>query len=155
MLIYLVWDTSGSMAEWGKHLVARGVARATEQYLRLGYGRGEIKLVAWSNEVRLFDWHADEEFPLEMLISKNPGDVKALITFFGTEPSGKILLLTDGFWSQADAREFQRWKECLKANMLRVIKIGADANPQLKGKEVFTAEDFFAALNEWLEGRGA
>ena len=36
MLIHLVWDTSGSMGEWGKLLIARGVARAMEQYLRLG-----------------------------------------------------------------------------------------------------------------------
>jgi uncharacterized sporulation protein YeaH/YhbH (DUF444 family) len=152
MLIYLVWDTSGSMAEWGKHLVARGMARAIEQYLRLGYGRGEMKLVTWSNEVRLFDWHADQEFPVEMLTSRNSVNVKALITFFETEPNGKIILLTDGFWSQADVREFHRWKECLKPNMLRVIKIGADTNPQLKGKEVVIAEEFFAAMNGWLEG---
>ena len=32
---------------------------------------------------------------------------------------------------------------------------GADANPQLKGPDVFAAEDFFAALDDWLEGSSA
>lgn len=152
MILYLVWDTSGSMAEWGKHLIARGVARAVEQYLRLEYGCAELKLAAWGNDTRAIDWHPDQEFPPELFVSGDSTNAKGLITFFGTEPQGKILLLTDGFWSQADAREFKRWQESLPKDTLRIIKIGTDANPQLKGKDVFVAEEFFAAFDGWMEG---
>lgn len=155
MLIHLVWDTSGSMVEWGKILNARGVARAIEQYLRLGYGSADLKLVAWCNETRVFDWHPDQEFPPELLVPGTAANAKALVTFFGTEPSGKILLLTDGFWAWEDARELKRWKQSLQQHTLRIIKIGADANPQLKGDDVFSAEDIFAALDGWLEGGAA
>jgi len=155
MLIHLVMDTSGSMGEWGKLLIVRGVARAIEQYLRLGYGSADLKLVAWGNETRTFDWRSDQEFPPELLLSEGTAKAKELVSLFGKEPVGKILLLTDGFWSLADARELKRWKECLKQNTLRIIKIGADANPQLKGKDVFVAEDLFAALDGWIEGGAA
>jgi len=155
MSIHLVCDTSGSMAEWGKFFIARGVVRAIEQYLRLGYGRADLKLVAWSNETRIVDWHPDQEFPQELLATAGAASAKALVTLLGTEPGGKVLLLTDGFWSQADARELKRWKDQLQPDTIRVIKIGADTNPQLKGNDVFLAEDFFAALDGWLEGGAA
>lgn len=155
MLIHLVWDTSGSMGEWGKLLIARGVARAMEQYLRLGYGSAELKLVAWSDEARVVDWPSDQEFPPELLVSGGAANAKALVSYFGLEPGGKVLLLTDGFWSQADARELKRWKQGLQPDTLRVIKIGADANPHLKENDVHPVEDFFAALDGWLEGGAA
>lgn len=151
MIIHLVWDTSGSMGEWGKLWIARGVARAIEQYLRLGYGMADLRLVAWGNEARTLDWCSDEEFPSDLLVSEGAAIPKALISLFGAAPDGKVLLLTDGFWSQTDARELKRWKDQLRPNTLRVIKIGTDANPQLKGEDVFAAEDLFAALDGWLE----
>jgi hypothetical protein len=152
MIIHLVWDTSGSMAEWGKYLIARGVARAMEQYLRLGYDSAKLKLVAWGNEARLFDWRCDQEFPPELLMPEGSANAQALISLLGTEPGGKVLILTDGFWSPVDAKELKRWKACLQPDTIRVIKVGADANPHLKGVDVFAAEDLFAALDCWLQG---
>jgi hypothetical protein len=152
MILHLVWDTSGSMAEWGKYLIARGVARAIEQYLRLRHGCADLKLVAWGNEARVVEWQPDQEFPPEMLACKGAANAKALVSLFGMEPGGKIVLLTDGFWSHADAKELKRWKRGLQPDTLRVIKSGADANPQLRGNDVFAVEDLFAALDGWLEG---
>lgn len=152
MLMHLVWDTSGSMAGWGKPLIVRGVARAIEQYLRLGYGIADLRLVAWSDEARVLDWNSDHEFPSELLVPKGTASARELVAYFTTAPSGKILLLTDGFWSHATATELRRWKQGLLPDTLRVIRIGADANPQLTGVGVFTAEDWFAALDGWLPG---
>jgi hypothetical protein len=45
----------------------------------------------------------------------------------------------------------ERWKDGLSSNTLRIIKIGADANPQLKGPELFSSDDLFAALDGWLQ----
>jgi len=155
MLIHLVWDTSGSMGDWGKLLIARGVARAMEQYLRLGYGSGDVRLVAWSNEARVIDWRSDQEFPPDLLVSGGTANATALVSLFGKEPGGKVLLLTDGLWSHADAKQLRSWKQGLPPDTLRIIRIGADANPQLKGNDVFAVEELFAALDGWVEGGAA
>jgi hypothetical protein len=152
MKVHLVWDTSGSMGELGKLWIARSVARAIEQYNRLGYSRADLRLIAWGREARYLDWNSDQEFPPELLVPTGSVNAKALISLCPAEPDSKIALLTDGFWTPADAREIRLWRENLPPYTLRVIKIGADANPQLKGSDVFSAEDFFAALDGWLEG---
>lgn len=152
MILYLACDTSGSMSEGGKHLIARGVVRAVEQYLRLEYGRASLRLVAWCKEARVVKWIADDEYPPEMLHCEGTANADALLALLGEQPDGKVLLITDGFWSQEDARALKRWKEKLRLETLRVIKIGADVYPQLKGEDVFAAEDLFAALDGWLEG---
>jgi hypothetical protein len=153
--LWLVWDASGSMAENGKCFIARSVARMAEQYCRLGYGCADLKLVAWNREARVVDWIPDQEFPPEMVVCESAAHAKALISLLGEQPDGKVLLITDGFWSQDDSKVLKRWKESLQQDTLRVIKIGADANPQLKGADVFAAEDLFAALDGWMEGGAA
>lgn len=155
MLIHMVWDTSGSMGEWGKLFIARGVARALEQYLRLDYGSAALRLVAWSNEARFVDWHDDDELPAELLLASGAASCGAFISFLELKPQDRVLLLTDGFWSPSEEREMKRWRGGLQPGALRIIKIGADANPRLKGSEVFAAEDLFAALDGWLEGSAA
>jgi hypothetical protein len=152
MTLHLVCDISGSMSEGGKHLIARGVARATEQYLRFGYGCADLRLVAWGNEARVVEWIPNDEFPQEMMVCEGAANAETLITLLGEQPDGKVLLITDGFWSQDDAKVLQRWKKSLPMDALRVIKIGADADPQLRGADVFAAADMFAALEGWLKG---
>jgi hypothetical protein len=154
MKIHLVWDTSGSLVELGKAWIACGVARTLEQYIRLGYFSADLSLIAWGREARSLDWTPDQEFPLELMASKGPVDAKALFSLLREQaaPDEKILLLTDGFWPPADTKEIKLWRESNLPDNRRIIKIGADSNPQLKGKDVFAAEDLFAALDGWLEG---
>lgn len=133
-------------------MLARGVVRATEQYCRLGYGCADLKLVAWNKDARVVDWIQDEEFPPEMLVCENTVNAEALITLTAEKDNARILLITDGFWSPDNTRRLKRWKTRLPKDTLRVIKIGADANPHLKGPEIFAAEELFAALEKWLEG---
>ena len=97
MILHLVCDTSGSMAEWGKHLIARGVVRAIEQYLRLGHGSADLKLVVWGNEARVLDWHPDQEFPDEMRASQGSANAEALTTLLGNKPAGRMYSL---LWSR-------------------------------------------------------
>lgn len=152
MKMHLVWDTSGSMGELGKLWIARGVARAIEQYSRLGYCCADLRLIAWGCEARALEWNSDQEFPPELLVPTGSTNASTLISLCPAESDSKIVLLTDGFWTPADARQIRLWRENLPPDTLRVIKIGADANPQLKGSDVFSAEDFFAALDGWIEG---
>jgi len=153
--LWIVCDVSGSMSEGGKHLLARGVARMSEQYCRLGYGRADLKLVAWNKEARVVDWMPDKEFPPEMLVCEGAANAESLVALLGERPPGKVLLITDGLWPQHDMRALKRWKESLPSDTLRIIKGGADANPLLKGTDVFAAEDLWAALDGWLEGGAA
>ena len=149
--MYLVCDISGSMSENGKNLISRNLARSIEQYFRLGYGKGEIKLIAWNKEACFVDWMPDDEFPDEMLNCKGAANPESLIELMGEQPDGKILLITDGFYSRDNAKALKRWKKKLPPDTLRIIKTGADADPHLKGDDVFTAEDLFFLLNNWTD----
>ena len=152
MILHLVCDISGSMCDGGKTFIIRTLVLAIAQWVRLGYAHTEIRLCGWASETRHFlDWNIKDEFPKEMLACNGSSNGNALIKLLGEKPDGKVLLLTDGFWTRDDARMVKQWKEHLPPDTLHVIKIGEDANPQLKGSDVFTAEDLFAALDGWLE----
>ena len=153
MKLFLVCDISGSMGDGGEPFTMRSAVMTVAQWSRLGYGHAEIRLCGWASEVRHYlDWNTKDEFPAELLSCGGPSNGEALIQSLGERPEGKVLLLTEGFWARDDARVLKRWKECLPPNTLRMIKIGAAANPQLKGPDVFAAEDLFEAVDGWLEG---
>lgn len=153
MRLNLVCDVSGSMSDDGKPFSMRTAVMSVAQWVQLGYGCAEISLCSWASEAREFlDWSAKEEFPAELLHCVGTSNSEALLQLLGEKPEGKVLLFTDGFWPQESAKILKRWKECLPPDTFRIIKIGADANPQLKGTEVFAAEDFFVALDGWLKG---
>jgi len=156
MRLYLVCDTSGSMRDGGKPFIMRTTVMAIAQWVRLGYGNAQISLCAWASEACLVhDWSEKQEYPAQLLDCQGTSNWKALIQLLGEQPDGKVLLFSDGFWSRADARLFKQWKECLPPDSLRIVKTGADANPQLKGPDVFVAEDLFAVLDGWLEANSA
>jgi hypothetical protein len=152
--LWLVWDVSGSMVENGKRFIARSVVRMTEQYCRLGYGIADLKLAAWSDDARIIEWNPDDEFPAEMLHCEGGSSVRALVTLLGEQPNGKVMLVTDGWWTSEDMKALKGWKDRLPPETLRVIKVGSDASLQLKGADVFAAEDLPAALDDWLQGGG-
>ena len=141
------------MGDGGKPFTMRTAVLAIAQWVRLGYAHAEIRLCGWASEARHFlDWSPKDEFPAELLSCGGPSNWKALIQGLGEKPEGKVLLLTDGMWTKGEARVLKHWKECLPPDTFRIIKIGADANPKLKGPDVFAAEELFVALDEWLEG---
>lgn len=153
MTLNLVCDISGGMSDGGKPFIMRTLVMTVAQWAWFGYGRTEVSLWAWASEARLIsDWGKRNEFPEELLSCSGTANGAALIQLIGDKPDGKVLLLTDGFWSRDDAKTLKRWKDCLPFDTLRIIKIGADANPQLKGTDVFSSEELFAALDGWLEG---
>jgi hypothetical protein len=149
--LWLVCDVSGSMLEAGKRLVVRSLVREVEQYIRLGYGtRTDIKLVMWNNDAKSLAWSPEDEVPADLFDCKNSADGEVLVKFLGGQADDRFIVLTDGFWSDESRVAIERWKEGLSLDALRVIKAGADANPKLKGSDVFEAEDFFAAMDSWL-----
>ena len=131
-------------------MLVRGIVRAVEQYVRLGYAAARIKLVAWGGVPAFVDWDADTEFPANLLHCQGSCSAASLCELISCHPMGKMLLLTDGFWPIDDARILKRWKRNLPPDTLRVIKIGGDANPLLKGDDVFSSDEVFLALDGWL-----
>lgn len=156
MTLHLVCDISGSMSEGGKPFILRTVATTVAQWVRLEYGHAEIKLCAWATEARHWpDWNIKDEFPAEMLVCEGAANGKVLVQLLGSEPNGKVLILTDGFWTTDDVKTLNRWQEGLPPDTLRVIQIGADANPhlskRLKDAKVYAAEEVHAVLDNWLQ----
>jgi hypothetical protein len=140
------------MVEGGKRLIMRGLVRQVEQFLRLGYGpKKDLKLVLWNDEATSPTWNPDDEVPGELLDCQGSAEGDALVQFLGTSSGAKVLILTDGFWPEASRDAIKRWKAGAIPNALRIVKVGADANPKLKGPDVFEAEDFLAAMDGWLD----
>lgn len=150
--LYLICDTSGSMSENGKNMLMRGVARTVEQYIRLGYGAAGLKLVLWNSEAEQMDWNPDDEFPEQMILNccGPTANARALCELLNAASDGLFLILTDGWWSREDALTLRKWKLLQTSGSLRIIKIGSDANPLLKGDDVFLPDDVFSVLEEWL-----
>lgn len=152
MTLHLVCDISGSMGDGGKPFIMRTLVTSVAQWVLYGYGRTEITLRAWGSDVRcIADWCAGSEFPEELLSCTGTANALSLIQSLGDKPDGNILLFTDGFWSQNDARFLERWRDNLPSNTLRIIKIGADANPQLKGPNLFSSDELFFVLDGWIQ----
>ena len=153
MTLHLVCDISGSMSDGGKPFIMRTLVTTVAQWVSYGYGRTEIALWVWGSEARRIpDWGTTSEFPEVLLSCAGTANGSSLIQSLGDKPDGEVLLFTDGFWSRDDARAMKRWKDNLPSNILRIIKIGADANPHLKGTEIFTSEELLAVLDDWMEG---
>lgn len=150
IILLLVCDISGSMAEGGKCMLMRGIVRAVEQYVRFGYAVARIKLVAWNDTAIVVDWDPDTEFPEFLLQCHGSAAAVPLCELIDSQPADKVLLLTDGFWPIEDARSLKRWKRSLPPDTLRIVKIGGDANPLLKGDDVFASDEVFLALDGWL-----
>lgn len=156
MILHLVCDISGSMSEAGKPFILRTLATTVAQWVRHGYGQAEIRLCAWGSEAHSIpNWSVTDDLPVEMLACQGSTNGEALVQLLGSNPDGKVLILTDGFWTRDTVKILSRWQEGLPPDTLRVIQIGADANPHLskglKGAKVYTAEDVLVALDNWLQ----
>mgnify|MGYP003823687419 CR=1 FL=1 len=149
--VWLVCDTSGSMIEGGKRLIMRSLVRQVEQFHRLGYApKRELKLVLWSDDAARQSWNPGEDLPAELFECHGAADGEELVGLLGSPADDFFLILTDGFWSDESRSAVKRWKDSLRPDALRIIKVGADANPKLKGDDVVQAEDLLSALDGWL-----
>lgn len=151
MRLYLVCDISGSMAEGGKLFIMRTAVLAIGQWVQLGYGHAVITLCSWAADAQVLAWDPAQEYPAPLLVAGGSSSAEALIGLLGDQPDGKVLLFSDGFWSQAEARLLRQWKTGLQPDTLRIVKTGADADPVLKGPDVYAPEELFAMLDGWLE----
>lgn len=150
MALWLICDASGSMVEGGKRFVVRGLVREVEQFIRLGHApRTDLRLVLWRDRVVQLPWQPGDEVPIAQLKCEGSGNA-AVTQILGATAGDRYVIFSDGYWTDEARRELKCWRESLTDDALRVIKVGADANPKLAGPGVFESEDFFAAMDGWL-----
>ena len=111
MMLHLVCDISGSMSEGGKPFILRTLPRPWRNGCNRVW-KAEIRLCAWSSEARSIpDWSVTDDLPVEMLVCHGSTNGQALVQLLGNEPDGKVLILTDGFWTRDDVKTPSRWQE--------------------------------------------
>lgn len=149
LTLQILADVSGSMLEGGKHMIVGGVVRATEQYVRLGYGCANLQLAVWDSSVCKMDWEPGQPLPEDLFECRKILEGDSFGRFLNSEHVDRVLLLTDGFLPKADIRAVKQFRRC-NPGALRILRIGGDANPQMKGEDVYTPEELIAAFDGWL-----
>lgn len=151
--LYLVCDKSGSMAEAGKPFIVRTAVMTIAALVRLGYADVKTVLCGWSDAAcEVCEWEVGDEYPISLLDCDGRSNVGALVEFFESRPEGRILILSDGFWTRKDQMTLSKWRETFSEGALRIVRVGADSNPRLKGAHVYLVEDLLAAVEDWLGG---
>jgi len=152
MMVCLVCDVSGSMAEGGKPYAMRTAVLTAAQLARLGYMSAEASIWGWASDIsRVPDWTTGDEFPPDLLSCSGASNGDALIQWLEHEQARKVVLFTDGYFLLSGKGVLNQLRKHLSDDGLRFIKVGADSNPQLKGADVFAQEDVFAAFDNWLD----
>ena len=148
--VYLICDISGSMVESGKRFILRNLVRTVDQYYRLQKSQVEIKLIPWGKEAVIAKWVPGQEVPAALVNCEGNASGDALVEKVRGLEDGYFAILTDGYWSPDTRKQIGNWSKSLAPNRLRIIKIGEDADPRLKGPSVFDAEDLLPALKGWV-----
>lgn len=154
MTLYLAVDTSGSMGESDKRLVARSIVLTVAQYCRFErHPEVHIHLLATGDVSRLVEWNTEDEYPDELLDCSGKVDMLSLAKF--VPPSdAKFILVTDGAWGMPEKRAFEAIAESLPRDAVRIIKVGAETSYNLQTfesrKMVFDAEEILEVLDRWL-----
>lgn len=149
--LWLVCDVSGSMAESGKRFVARGVVRLVEQYFRFGYAEQvSIRLATWSTEIKVCNWHIDDEVPEELSDCSGSSSSEALLSFIEHQPKSKFLVMTDAGWSSECERSMRRGLKKNATDNFRFVLIGDGGNSRLRGQTVAGVEEIIGLLDGWI-----
>lgn len=152
MSLHLVCDISGSMAEGGKPYAMRTAVLTAAQLARFCCMSAEASLWGWASDISQFtDWTTGDEFPTDLLSCSGASNGDALIQWLEDDPDRKVVLFTDGFFLSAGKGLLIQMRKLLPSNCIRIIKVGADHNPQLKGEDVFGQEDVIGAFDAWLD----
>lgn len=147
--VYVICDMSGSMIEDGRRFIVRNLMRTVDQYFRLHDSAPELFIVHWSSIVDVMKWDPGQDFPEEMLACWGKTSGEALADKLSGIADGYFMLITDGYWAHETAKIIATWSRTLPDGHFRILTVGVDANPELKGPNVFRGEDVLAALNNW------
>jgi hypothetical protein len=149
--LWLVCDISGSMAEGGRSFVSRGVVRMVEQYFRYGYAEQVgIRLATWSTEIKVCNWHIDDEVPEEFFDCCGSSSSEVLFSFIEHQPESKFLVMTDAGWSSECEQSMRLWLMRNATDNLRFVLIGDGGESCLKRQKVPGVEEVIELLDGWF-----
>ncbi len=147
--LWILVDASGSMTEGGKRYMVRNVARTVEQFVRLGYLKGSIRLAAFRNgEAWMIDWNVDDEFPLDLIFADAPSLISGFQQFL-EGVTGRFLLVSDGFIDRKSASAITIWKAGLSGNELFFVPLGGDAVAGKHRDVAVKPEELWKVVDSW------
>lgn len=137
------------MSENTKPFIVRTCVLTVAQYLRLGYASADAKLYRWAEGLVEADWTVGDEFPEHFHRCEGRSSPQALA---GLEVSDGdcVMLFTDGCWSAKEAEAIREWMGALPDDLVRLVKVGSDADPKLTGNSVFKPDEILASVCGWL-----
>lgn len=148
--IYLICDMSGSMVEDGRRFIVRNIVRTVDQYYRLRGEKPDLFVARWTSNVTVERWNLGQDFPEHLLVCEGEVSGDSLVEALSGAKEGYFMLLTDGYWSRESRRRIQSWYRSLPDGHFRIIKVGVDADPRLRGESVFSSENLLCALEGWV-----
>lgn len=148
--VYVICDMSGSMVEDGRRFVVRNLVRTVDQYFRLQNSTPEMFIVHWSSDVDVVKWDPGQDFPDNMLACCGEASGEVLVDKLSGIADGYFMLITDGYWTHETWKKIAAWNRSLPDGHFRMLMVGVDANPKLRGPSVFFGEDVLAALDNWV-----
>jgi len=157
--LILVVDSSGSMREMGKIMVARNLVAYVRECLRLRIGceqMCELHLLTWGSTTLIIDLEKDAE--LSAIEAEGETNVTQLLRVLDDVMAGdfrkRVLLLSDGHLARVELSKLVAWRRDAPSASLRAVAIGPDANEATLRKiadanGVFAAEDISSCLADW------
>jgi len=157
MQIKIFVDTSGSMNEMGKIHLQRNLCRYVmhlpfidkEKYLDL-----DVHLYQWAQNVSEVDLQSDGDIPV--FNAEGFSNLCTLVDFL-SQNSARILILSDGNFSNLDISSFQNQLSSYPDLIIRTVAVGADADLwKLKkistNNRVYLSENIASALDSTIFG---
>lgn len=161
-VVYIISDLSGSHAEMGKVFLMRNLLRFVSQLPVIHEGKYtdiEFKFFNWKSEIS--ETMAAPQYELPYIEPEGQTDLGVLKAFIERytikEAVTRVLLLSDGYYTTADIKEFDAWKKTQLALMITPVAIGADADDSCLKKltvksRVYQPEDIGLAVDAMVFG---
>jgi hypothetical protein len=149
--LYIIFDVSGSMNEMGKIHLQRNLCRYAAQ-LRLidqeKYSGADIRFYQWAQNVSEVALQSDGDIPA--LNAEGYSNLSVLSDFLSQhlKDTGrtKILIMSDGNFSNSDISSFQKQLNSFPDLIIRTVAVGADAD-LLKLKKISTNNTVYLSEN--------
>lgn len=159
----VVLDTSGSMCEHGKAMLARNLVAYVREQRRLGassWRLGELHILGWGREAMEMEVAQEEELP-QLEAGGQARVHPLLVALEALMPATgelRVLLISDGHLVSADVTAFKTWLRGRPSVSVRTLAVGPDAAVAALGKlaepgGVFLAEEIVAAMTAWTRPR--
>lgn len=147
MKLCIVLDTSGSMAEGGKFLIALTALKTIEQYFWINQVDIEVDLFAVNDGVEQVSW---EDFRQVCKGLRGSFCLKPFLQSGAHKSANKLLIISDCCWSSDNRRAFKSLTVSKGKMFARGLIVGSEADLSCRAPDFESAENVLALLESWL-----